>query len=294
MYTEHAGGTATCKTKGECAICGAEYLADHDFSVPDYKYVDDMKCATYCANCDEISSWSYHEGGVSTCQQKSVCDICHHEYGKLADCAGGTATCTAKAKHYVQCDNCDAVSVSETVAVGGVSGHSFTDKASNVKAFGGNCPAGGFYFIQCDNCDEVSRTRAILVGEAMDHAYTNDADTSCNHCGEFAYPGGDTLYKENGVWYHVVNREKVTDTTLVKFNGKWRYVEDGVLSTETTLVKYNGKWRYVKNGILSTETTLVEYNGRWLYVKNGILDASFTGKLLYNGTYVTIRNGIKI
>ena len=97
MYTEHAGGSATCQTKGECVICGAEYLADHDFSVPDYQYVDEMKCATYCANCDEIGSWSYHEGGVSTCQEKSVCDICHHEYGELAACAGGTATCTAKA-----------------------------------------------------------------------------------------------------------------------------------------------------------------------------------------------------
>ena len=97
MYTEHTGGTATCQTKGECAICGAEYLADHDFSVPDYKYVDDMKCATYCANCDEISSWSYHEGGISTCQQKSVCEICHHEYGDFAPCSGGTATCTEQA-----------------------------------------------------------------------------------------------------------------------------------------------------------------------------------------------------
>ena len=52
---------------------------------------------TYCANCDEISSWSYHEGGVSTCQQKAVCDICHHEYGDFAPCSGGTATCTEQA-----------------------------------------------------------------------------------------------------------------------------------------------------------------------------------------------------
>ena len=98
MYTEHAGGSATCQTKGECVICGAEYLADHDFSVPDYQYVDEMKCATYCANCDEIGSWSYHEGGVSDCQHKAVCDICHHEYGDFAPCSGGTATCTEKAK----------------------------------------------------------------------------------------------------------------------------------------------------------------------------------------------------
>ncbi len=97
MYTEHKGGTATCQTKGACALCGYEYYADHDFSVPDYQYVDDMKCANFCENCDVYSAWSYHEGGVATCKEKSVCDICHHEYGKLAECAGGTATCTEKA-----------------------------------------------------------------------------------------------------------------------------------------------------------------------------------------------------
>ena len=96
-YVYHWGGNATCHTAGICGQCGAEYYAEHDFSVPDYQYVDEMKCATYCANCDEIGSWSYHEGGVSTCQHKAICEICHHEYGNFAPCAGGTATCTAKA-----------------------------------------------------------------------------------------------------------------------------------------------------------------------------------------------------
>ncbi len=96
-YVEHWGGNATCQTQGTCTQCGAEYYADHDFSVPDYQYVDEMKCANFCENCDLWIDWSYHEGGVSTCQQKSVCDICHHEYGNFAPCAGGTATCTAKA-----------------------------------------------------------------------------------------------------------------------------------------------------------------------------------------------------
>ena len=98
MYTDHAGGTATCQTKGECVICGAEYFADHDFAVPDYQYVDEMKCANFCENCDLWIDWSYHEGGVSNCQNKSICEICHHEYGDFAPCAGGTATCTEKAK----------------------------------------------------------------------------------------------------------------------------------------------------------------------------------------------------
>ncbi len=97
MYEDHWGGGATCQQTGICARCGEEYLGYHDFSVPDYQYVDDMKCANFCEYCDLWIDWSYHEGGVSTCQQKSVCDICHHEYGNFAPCSGGTATCTAKA-----------------------------------------------------------------------------------------------------------------------------------------------------------------------------------------------------
>ena len=97
MYVEHWGGGATCKTAGICGECGAEYYADHDFSVPDYQYVDDTKCANFCENCDVYIDWSYHEGGVATCQQKAVCEFCHHEYGKLAECSGGNATCTQKA-----------------------------------------------------------------------------------------------------------------------------------------------------------------------------------------------------
>ncbi len=93
----HYGTEATCQTQGHCSVCNYVYYGEHDFSVPDYQYVDDMICATYCANCDEIGSWSYHSGGVTTCQSKSECEWCHQEYGKLADHAGGTATCYEKA-----------------------------------------------------------------------------------------------------------------------------------------------------------------------------------------------------
>lgn len=123
MHTDHAGGTATCQAKGECAICGAEYLAEHDFAVPDYQYVDDMKCANFCEHCDVWSDWSYHEGGVSDCQHKAVCDICHHEYGKLAACAGGKATCLAKAV----CATCGE-------AYGELGGHSFGEWIAEIPA----------------------------------------------------------------------------------------------------------------------------------------------------------------
>ncbi len=101
-YVGHWGGNATCQTQGTCTQCGAEYYADHDFSVPDYQYVDEMKCANFCENCDLWIDWSYHEGGVSDCQNKSVCEFCHHEYGDFAPCSGGTPTCTEKAI----CDTC--------------------------------------------------------------------------------------------------------------------------------------------------------------------------------------------
>ena len=99
-YMFHYGNEASCQTKGVCSVCGYEYYGEHDVAVPNYVYIDDMKCGSYCATegCDHLSEWSYHTGGVSDCQHKSVCEICHHEYGEFAPCAGGTATCTEKAK----------------------------------------------------------------------------------------------------------------------------------------------------------------------------------------------------
>ena len=85
MYTEHQGGSATCQTMGACAICGRDYLADHDFSVPDYQYVDEMRCANFCEHCDVYSDWDYHSGGVFDCQNRAVCEYCHSEYGKLGE-----------------------------------------------------------------------------------------------------------------------------------------------------------------------------------------------------------------
>ncbi len=86
-YMFHYGSEATCQTKGKCSVCGYEYYGEHDVAVPDYVYIDDMKCGSYCATegCDHLSEWSYHTGGTSDCQHKAICEICHHEYGKLGE-----------------------------------------------------------------------------------------------------------------------------------------------------------------------------------------------------------------
>ncbi len=87
MYADHWGGGATCQQGGVCGQCGQEYHYPnaHDFSVPDYQYVDEMKCANFCEHCDVWVDWSYHEGGTFDCQNRAVCELCHHEYGKLDD-----------------------------------------------------------------------------------------------------------------------------------------------------------------------------------------------------------------
>ena len=82
---EHEGGTATCLQKATCAYCSMEYgdLAEH---IP---YEDDGDCTTgiMCAICDTvlIESNASHTGGVATCQQRAMCDVCGMEYGDYAD-----------------------------------------------------------------------------------------------------------------------------------------------------------------------------------------------------------------
>ncbi len=132
------------------------------------------------------------------------------------------------------------------------------------------------------------------------HTYSNNADTTCNVCGNFAYPAGNTLYKKNGKYYHVVNRKVVKDTTLVKYSGKYLYVKNGVYTKATTLTKFNGKYLYVKNGVYTKATTLVPFNGKAYYVKNGAYTktttlVSYGGKILYvkNGVYTKATGLVK-
>ena len=125
MYVPHWGGDATCQSAGACGQCGAEYYAEHDIAVSDYVYIDDMMCGSYCATegCDYLAEWSYHTGGVATCESKAVCEICHHEYGEVLQHAGGTATCTQKAL----CTACGE-------AYGELGGHTFGEWIAEIPA----------------------------------------------------------------------------------------------------------------------------------------------------------------
>ncbi len=144
--------------------------------------------------------------------------------------------------------------------------------------YDGNCDG------DCNDCGAVR--------DVTGHEYDNDADTTCNNCGAVTYPGGNTLVQEDGIWYHVINREKVKDTTLVKYNNEWFYVKDGVLNRSNTLHKYtDGKWYHVNNGKWVKDTTLVQYNGTWYYVNAGRVDFNSTTLVKYNNEWWYVKGG---
>lgn len=138
---------------------------------------------------------------------------------KASDKEATPATCTTPATYYVQCDGCDAVSTSKTVAVGSPK-HSFNEKASTSKETDATCTTAARYFVQCDHCDEVTNTKTVEVGEPLGHSFTTqvsdqkatDATCSkaatyylkCDRCGEVstdkAAPVGDPIDHKWGDW----------------------------------------------------------------------------------------------
>ena len=132
----HSGGTATCKTKAKCAVCGVEYgeLNGENHESTEFTYTANSdgthkkvyKCCGAVVEANEACS-----GGTATCKTKAVCEHCGGEYGELNGenhesteftytansdgthkkmykccgataatneaCSGGTATCVAKA-----------------------------------------------------------------------------------------------------------------------------------------------------------------------------------------------------
>ncbi len=204
----------------------------------------------------------------------------HTEVVDKAVAATCTKTGLTEGSH---CSVCNTVFVAQTV-VGTVSHTTVVDKAVAATCTKTGLTEGS----HCSACGKTIVAQKVVA--ALGHTYTNDADTSCDRCNAFAYPGGNTLYKENGTWYHVINRQKVKDTTLVNYAGTWYYVKDGVMNTSNTLVKYNNVWYHVNGGKWVKDTTLVSYGGTWYYVKDGVMNTSNT-LVKYNNVWYHVNGG---
>ena len=98
----HIGGTATCKEKANCSVCGKEYGDLADEHIPN---ADDGDCTTdiTCSVCGTVTTEgkNIHIGGTATCKEKANCSVCGMEYGDFAEHKYSDATCTAKAECYI-------------------------------------------------------------------------------------------------------------------------------------------------------------------------------------------------
>ncbi len=102
----HNGGTATCKTKAKCSVCGAEYgsLAAHSYGTGWYS--DDSGHCHECTVCGAMSAMEPHNG-KETCDKPAYCTICKFEYGTTGEHKYDKDTwSTDGTSHWHQCSVC--------------------------------------------------------------------------------------------------------------------------------------------------------------------------------------------
>ncbi len=123
--SDHTGGTATCKEKATCIICGQKYgeLAAHNYKTEwstdetnhwhecsvcgDKKDVAAHVDANKDHNCDVCGKkMSDHTGGTATCKEKATCTICGQKYGELAAHNYKTEWSTDETNHWHECSVC--------------------------------------------------------------------------------------------------------------------------------------------------------------------------------------------
>ena len=188
---KHIGGEADCTNKAVCEICHAEYgnLLPHNYElIKDSKYLkspaDCTNAAVYylvCTMCGKSSAF------IDPTVTQVVGDPLGHKYGawvsngngthtrvcandskhtETADCHGGTATCTAKAK----CADCGA-------EYGEMTAHTFTAKTATTKYLktAATCTQKSEYYVSCADCGLSSKgtaSEATFTGSALGHSLT--------------------------------------------------------------------------------------------------------------------------
>ena len=200
VYESCRGGTATCKERATCEVCGKPYgsLAPHSYTaeVADAKYLkaeaDCDHAAVYyksCTGCGESSkgtefeatfthgeplghdwgAWTSNGDGTHT----RVCarDAAHTE---TKNCHGGTADCT----HKPVCEDCGA-------EYGKLGEHSYTAEVADAKYLKteADCDHAAVYYKSCTGCGESSKgtefEATFTHGEPLGHdwdAWTSNGD----------------------------------------------------------------------------------------------------------------------
>ena len=200
VYEACRGGTATCKERATCEVCGKPYgsLAPHSYTaeVAEAKYLkseaDCGHAAVYyksCTGCGESSKGTEseatfthgeplgHDWGAWTSNgddtHTRVCarDAAHTE---TKNCHGGIADCT----HKPVCEDCGA-------EYGELSDHSYTAEVAEAKYLKSeaDCDHAAVYYKSCTGCGESSKgtesEATFTHGEPLGHdwgAWTSNGD----------------------------------------------------------------------------------------------------------------------
>ena len=229
--SDHTGGTATCKDKATCTICGQQYgnLAAHNYKTEwstdetnhwhECSVCGDKKDeaahvdANNDHNCDVCGKkTSDHTGGTATCKEKATCTICGQKYGELAAHNYKTEWSTDETNHWHECSVCGdkkdeaahipgAAATETTPQTCTICGyvikaalghtHNFNQKNTSETYLksAATCTKKAVYYYSC-TCGEKG-TETFESGELAAHAYkttwSNDNAShwhSCYVCGD--------------------------------------------------------------------------------------------------------------
>jgi uncharacterized repeat protein (TIGR02543 family) len=211
VYEACRGGTATCKERATCEVCGKPYgsLAPHSYTaeVAEAKYLkseaDCGHAAVYyksCTGCGESSKGTEseatfthgeplgHDWGAWTSNGDGThTRVCAHDaaHTETKNCHGGTADCT----HKPVCEDCGA-------EYGTGTNHDFTAEIVGEKYLRSeaDCDHAAVYYKSCTRCGESSegteQEATFERGAPLGHIPVTDPETElltqgehCSVCG---------------------------------------------------------------------------------------------------------------
>lgn len=258
----HNGGTATCREKAKCEICGAAYgeLGAHDmdtkWSSNDTQHFH--KCLT--KGCDYIKDAADHSGGKATCKEKAKCDVCAAEYGNLGahtltKTAAKAPTCLEPGNNeYYTCSVCgkvfkDAAGTTETTVAAETLAKSTTHVVESKYA-----TSATEHWQICKVCGTVVGKAAHKFGEADANGRKTCADCGYTVGGTgtegHKHAAGNTIcYDENNHWNKCTdaNCDAHVNESAHKFGPKNTVTE----GNKTITIETCAECGYVKR----TETT---------------------------------------
>ena len=271
-----SSGAATDDTAEACTVCG--YIItpalSHTTHTADTSkwYSDGTNHWHKCTGCEEKLDITAHSGGTATCTAKAVCSACKKEYGDVdptnhagaatewttengyhwhecacgadldkAACAGGTATCVAKAK----CADCGT-------EYGTVDSNNHYNKAIEWT----NDETGHWHICDCGKLDFAPH---ISSGAAT--ANKADVCTVCNYeiAPALGYVSAPTFTPASGTTF--TSSQKVT-ISCATAGAKIYYTTDGTEPT-TASTLYNGAFT------ITTTTTI-----KAIAIKDGMTDSA--------------------